>query len=276
MVNYCGKNESLPYLKEIVPERASDGSTVELYGRHFHNIISVEFDKFSIYNFKKHHNKITFTLPYLKASKIICVKLKTLYGCSNALPLKYDSPVFIRANVITPKQGSMAGGEIVYIFGSGFSQVNEINFGINKVDSFDIINDNEIQLTTPPSPSPGAVKVRLNNNELMSNFLLYTYLPLPPIIIDDNPETLSLTSLNRAFGSLNGGESITINGTGLWRVKNVTFNDSPVSLQYILDEHHIIIVAPPVSTARNVNVVAHTFNEDSNVLIYTYLDLPQI
>ncbi len=90
---------------------------------------------------------------------------------------------------ITPSSGPDSGGTEVTITGSNFNQATSVNFGSNAATSFQVINDDTIEASTPPGNSSVTVSVSnpIGTSTSASSFQYnsYSYTPINPSRICD-------------------------------------------------------------------------------------------
>ena len=68
----------------------------------------------------------------------------------------------IKVTNISPKEGSLAGGELITITGTGFpSTTPAINFGVAGASNINVISSTEITCTNPNTAKAGTVPISL-------------------------------------------------------------------------------------------------------------------
>ena len=111
---------------------------------------------------------------------------------------------------VSPFSGSVGGGDTVTLTGNYFTGATSVFFGSVSVDTFTVVNDNTITLTSMPG-SEGAVQVTVTTPSGTSTQpLTYTYTSAPTI-----------TSITPVTGTTAGLTPLQINGTG-FSVNSIT------------------------------------------------------
>jgi hypothetical protein len=104
------------------------------------------------------------------------VALLAFVGCQDLFDVSGVHTPTIDVNQVTPAGGPSAGGTPVQIFGSGFTDVEQVTFGGVNTTSFSVISDTEVDTTTPPnSPGPANVVVTVSGGFANSTSPTFTY-----------------------------------------------------------------------------------------------------
>ncbi|MGU3495071.1 IPT/TIG domain-containing protein [Xanthobacteraceae bacterium A53D] len=139
-----------------------------------------------------------------------------------------------------PSAGSTAGGTVVTLSGSGFTNAMAVTFGGAAAMSFSVNSDTSITAVTPPHAA-GSVNVAVTSaggtGTLASAF---TYVPPPP--------TLSGASPDAGFST--GGLSVTLSGTGLANTTAVTFGGTPAASFTVNSDTSVTAVTPARAPGR--------------------------
>lgn len=162
---------------------------------------------------------------------------------------------------ITPNQGSSGGGTPVTITGTGLTGTTAVRFGTRYATS--VTNVSPTQVTAISPAGSGAVDVTVTTPGGTSNPIPFYYVGAP------FKQTLSPTS-----GSTAGGETITINGTGLASATSVAFGANSVTPTVVSDGQ--ITAVAPAGTAGSVSVTVTTAGGTNNGLSYTYIAAPTL
>jgi streptogramin lyase len=108
---------------------------------------------------------------------------------------------------VSPASGVIDGGDQVTITGSGFTNATAVDFGDSSTASFVVLNDSQIQATTPEG-SAGAVDVTVvtgGGTSAVTGADQFTYVAAVPVITGVSPDS----------GPTTGGTQITVTGENL-------------------------------------------------------------
>jgi hypothetical protein len=113
---------------------------------------------------------------------------------------------------ITPNSGTTSGGTAVTITGTGFMAGATASLGGTPTTGLTLVNSTTITATTP-AHAAGAVTVMVTNTDTQSGTVTsgYTYVAPPPPAPNPAPTVASITPNS---GTTNGGNTVTITGTG--------------------------------------------------------------
>lgn len=120
---------------------------------------------------------------------------------------------------VSPASGSAAGGTNVTVTGSGFSGDAAVTFGGTALINLRVVSATAITGTTA-AHSSGFVDVVVRNANGQTGTLTngFSYVGQAPVI----------TSVLPNFGSVSGGTSVVISGSGFINTTSVTFGGTPV------------------------------------------------
>jgi hypothetical protein len=145
-----------------------------------------------------------------------------LYGSGTTAYLLL-APTFTpapRVLAVSVQEGSTAGGTAVTISGTGFTGATAVAFGATPAASFTVASDTSISAVSPGAPS-GTVDVTVTSPGGPSGPVAadqFTFVAVPTV-----------TALSPAAGPLDGGNQVTINGTGFTAATQVEFGDQPTA-----------------------------------------------
>lgn len=164
---------------------------------------------------------------------------------------------------VTPSSGSSKGGTAITVAGSGFTNGAIVTVGGTRALSIAVVNGSTITATTPSGPL-GAADVVVTNMDGQSSTLTggFTYAaPAPPTISSVSPN----------FGTVNGGTSITINGTNFQYGASVSIGGRPATVQTVTSSY-IYATTPVGQSAVAVDVLVTNPDGQSVTLTggYTY------
>ncbi|SNS42367.1 IPT/TIG domain-containing protein [Actinacidiphila glaucinigra] len=161
---------------------------------------------------------------------------------------------------ISPNQGSSGGGTLVTITGVNLAGATAVHFGTRLAT----ITANTPTSVSVVSPSgSGAVGVTVTTAGGTSNPLPFYYIGAP-----------FKQSLSPTVGPSAGGQTVTINGTGLYTATGVAFG-ADTAVPTVVSDGQITVLAPP-GTAGTVSVSVTTAGGTNNGFSYTYVDAPTL
>jgi hypothetical protein len=147
------------------------------------------------------------------------------------------------ANVV-PDAGPLAGGTLVVIGGSHFTDATEVRFGATPAASFIVKNDGRIEAVSP-SGSQGRVDVTVVTPEGTSALNKgdhFTYVPPGPYVTEVRPEE----------GDVTGGRPVKVLGTGFTGATEVSFGGAPAKFE--VNSSEAISVTTPAGNDHVVDV----------------------
>ncbi len=174
---------------------------------------------------------------------------------------------------VTPNVGTASGGTVVTVTGTGFAAGASVLFGLQPGTSVVVTSSSQLTVTTPGnSVATGPVNVTVVNPGGVSGSLsaAYTYGA-------SASGALTIGSVSPTSGSLNGGTTVTINGTGLTSVTSVQFGGvAGTGLTAVSDT--ILTVVAPAHAVGPVLVTVVSGNGSSTSLPngYVYNSAPTV
>jgi hypothetical protein len=181
-------------------------------------------------------------------------------------------PPELKVTRLLPPRGASAGGTSVLVEGSGFLRdfagtgsqakgVTTLRIGGNQVQDFQIIDDETIELRTPPGVSGNAsVSMRNPNGSYVCNNC-FTYF-----------DELVVTGFTPRQGPLSGGNEVTITGQGFTADTQVLFGTFSSPRITFVSATELKAVAPRGLLAGVVDLVVYNKNGVSTQRrSYTYL-----
>jgi hypothetical protein len=163
---------------------------------------------------------------------------------------------------ISPNQGSTGGGTLVTITGTNLSNTSAVTFGGKPATS--VTNVSATQVTAVSPSGTGTVGVTVTTPGGTSNPVPFFYVGAP-----------FKSSLSTTSGPLAGGNSITLNGTGLSTATSVSFGGVPAT-PTVNSDSSLSVTVPAGAAAGPVSVSVTTAGGTNNGLSYTYVDDPTI
>jgi len=167
---------------------------------------------------------------------------------------------------IEPDNGRLAGGTSVTITGSMFEQGATVTIGGEETSNVKVVSDTTITAVTPPGKAGSADVVVTNpGGESATGAGLYTYNPMPTV-----------TGIAPASGALNGGNQVTITGTGFLNGLAVTIGGKDATNVQVISTTTITTTVPKGDAPDAVDVVVTNPDTQSAKGEYTYLPPPTI
>ncbi|MDH6628972.1 hypothetical protein M2271_006807 [Streptomyces sp. LBL] len=163
---------------------------------------------------------------------------------------------------ISPNQGSTGGGTLVTITGTNLSNTSAVKFGSKSATSITQVTATQVTAVSPSGT--GTVGVTVTTPGGTSNPVSFFYVGAP-----------FKGSLGTSSGPLVGGNTITVNGTGLSTATSVSFGATPATPTVVSDSQ-LSVVVPAGAAAGSVGVSVTTAGGTNNGLTYTYIDDPTI
>ncbi|GAA0137573.1 hypothetical protein YSY43_44140 [Paenibacillus sp. YSY-4.3] len=182
------------------------------------------------------------------------VRVEGPNGYSVILPLAYTyetppPPPAPTIKSVTPAEGKLAGGDSIYVDGSGFQSGVKVFFDDIEVTQATLVNPSRIRVITPPWAVPGKVSITVTNPDQQTVSLsdAFEYLAPPP------PPMPSIKSLTPASGPFDGGNRVYVDGQNFVNGAQVYFNDQAIATTFV-NATRLSITAPPATVAGYVNV----------------------
>ncbi|MGY5134115.1 IPT/TIG domain-containing protein [Streptomyces nigrescens] len=162
---------------------------------------------------------------------------------------------------ISPNQGSTGGGTTVVITGTNLGGATAVRFGTKTAT----ITANTPTSVTVTSPSgSGTVPVTVTTPGGTSNPLQFFYVGAP-----------FKSTLSPVTGVTAGGNTVTINGTGLSTATAVNFGANAAT-PTVVNDGQLTVTVPAGAAPGPVGVSVTTAGGTNNGLSYTYVDAPTI
>jgi hypothetical protein len=173
-----------------------------------------------------------------------------------------DPPQPPSAQSVTPTSGSINGGTPIMVKGQGFYSGAVVTVGGVLCNTIIVLDSNTITAVTPPH-ALGATDVVVKNMDGQTSTLTggFSYIAAPPP---------SISSVSPNSGSVAGGTSITISGSGFVFGAKVLVGSSPATVQTTTGGY-IYATVPAASQSGDANVVVvNPDGQSSPPSTYTY------
>lgn len=148
---------------------------------------------------------------------------------------------------VVPPAGPVAGGDAVEVVGSGFEAGAEVLFEHTFAADVVVVSDTSITCRVPAHPAAGFVDVTVTNPDGAYGVGadLYEYTDDTPLEIGWMGSGCVAGSVVPPFGSMAGGEPVTIHGSGFVPGMEIYFGDTPATDIVYVDPTEYTCVAPP-------------------------------
>ncbi|MFI0714391.1 IPT/TIG domain-containing protein [Streptomyces inhibens] len=163
---------------------------------------------------------------------------------------------------ISPNQGSTGGGTSVVITGTGLAGTSAVHFGTKPATIVGTPTPTQVNVVSPSGS--GMVDVTVTTPGGTSNPLSFFYVGAP-----------FASSLSPDSGGTGGGNTVTINGTGLATATAVQFGTTSAT-PTVVNDGQLTVVVPTGVAAGSVGVTVTTAGGTADDLSYTYVDQPTI
>ncbi|MFU8802404.1 MAG: IPT/TIG domain-containing protein [Bradymonadaceae bacterium] len=145
----------------------------------------------------------------------------------------FDYRPAVEITDVSPGQGPTAGGEVITIEGTGFLEVDTVDFGVLPA-AFEIVSNTRIRATSPRH-SAGKVDVTVQANELEARMLeAYEYV-----------EPLEIWGFSPVRGAIAGGTHVAVRGQGFQGLLEVELGNVEGTDVRRLDGHNLYFYTPP-------------------------------
>ncbi|MEL0627543.1 IPT/TIG domain-containing protein [Salinibacterium amurskyense] len=252
-----------PAITDIDPGSgpATGGTAVTITGTDFGGSTGVTFDGVAATDFVVvSDTEITVTSP-AHAAGAVDVIIQHPAGASDAAEFTYTPVPLISA--LTPDFGPVAGGTVVTITGSEFTDATGVTFDGTDGTSFTVDSDTQITVTSP-AHALGAVDLIIERATGDSAPSTFTYRGAPTV-----------SDLTPTEGPVAGGTEVTITGTGFTGSTGVTFDgDAGTAFTVVSDTE--ITVSSPAHAAGDVTVVVQHPIGNASAGDFTYSAAPVI
>ncbi len=250
----------VPTLASVAPDSGPEtgGNTVVLTGTGFATATAVNFGLTPAASFTVvSDTEISAVAPARTGTAAVTVS--AVGGTSDGVLYTYV-PAPTLASVV-PEAGPESGGNTVSLSGTNFTGATAVSFDATPAASFTVVSDTEISAVAPAGAGTAAVTVTTTGGT--SNGFSYAYVPTP-----------TLTSVLPDSGPEDGGNTVTLTGTGFTGTTAVNFGaNTAVSFTVVSDTEVSAVV--PAGTG-SVDVTVATAGGVSNPLAYAYVPAPTV
>ncbi|MFF2405516.1 IPT/TIG domain-containing protein [Streptomyces sp. NPDC058092] len=162
---------------------------------------------------------------------------------------------------LAPNQGSAEGGNTITLTGTGFTGATSVRFG-TVAAAFIAVSDTQATAIAPAAPV-GTVNVTITTPGGTSAGIPYAYVAVPV-----------LGSVAPAQGSLAGGNSVTLSGTGFTGTTSVHFGVNAATAFTFVSANQLTAVVPGGGPGPVAVTVTTPGGTSSQAVAYYYLGAP--
>lgn len=244
---------------------AVGGNTVVLTGEHLAGSTEVRFGTKTAAFKVDSDTQISATAPPGTDSADVVV---TGPGGTSA-PISYAYLVGTSLVAVAPIAGPIAGGTVVTLGGTTFTDATAVTFGGLPATSFTVDSDTQITAVAPAAAQGGAAQIVVTTPKWTSNGLTFNYVTGP-----------ALTQLTPNFSNQNGGGRMTLTGVGFSGATAVQIGTKPAFTFVVLSDTEISAVvpkgAPTGIDSSTVPVTVTAPGGVSNNVTLTYAGVPSM
>ena len=247
-INLADEFTYSPTIASISPTSGpvGGGTTVTITGTSFTGATAVDFGSIAATSFAVVNNT-TITAVSPAGTGVVDITVTAPTGTSTTTPA--DRFTYAAAPVVSalaPNSGSLAGGTLVTIIGSGFTGATVVDFGTVAGTNLTVVSDSSITVDSPPSLNTGTVDVTVmapGGTSATTPADQFTYVIGPTV-----------TGINPTFGPTIGGTLVTITGTDFDGATSVDFGTIQATGVTIVSDTTITAFSPAGSGTVNVTV----------------------
>ncbi|MFO0748789.1 MAG: IPT/TIG domain-containing protein [Myxococcota bacterium] len=161
-----------------------------------------------------------------------------------------DDTVPLRVNGVFPASGVLAGDNVITISGQGFVVGSTVTIGGNLATEPVVLGDSAIVCKAPAGAAPGAVTVQVETPDHQSATMPNGYTYLDP----GDADRLLVLNVTPGEGSLAGGETVSISGSGFVPGAEVYFGGVQATDVQVLAPEAMTLTVPPGVAAGLVDI----------------------
>jgi hypothetical protein len=232
---------------------SAGGTTVDIYGSNLQNTTAVRFGTRSATSFTQvSATHVQAVSP--AGNGVVGVTVTTPGGTSAPVNFFYVTPPTKSSLSVT--SGPIAGGTSTTITGTNLANAGSVTFG-GVAGTITANNSGSITVTTPAGTA-GNASVVVTTPAGSTNGLTFTYVGTPTV-----------TGVSPTTGSTNGGDTVTIGGSGFTDTTGVTFGGTPASFGVLNDGQ--LAALTPAHAEGTVDVAVTTAGGSATATgAYTY------
>ncbi len=235
----------------ITGDSTLGGTPVTITGANFTGATSVSFGSVSAPFFVNSDTSITGYDPAQAAGSVNVTVTTFAATSTSTATFTYSAASAPAVTSLGTMTGNTAGGTLVQINGSGFTDVADVLFGGAEATDITVNSDTQITAVSPPNyagtwdvqvVTPVGISAPASGDQFS-----YTLASVP-----------SVTSLATTSGSTAGGTNITLTGTNFTGATNVFFGSVEAADFTVNSTTSLTAIAPP-QAAGTIDVTVATF-----------------
>ena len=262
-----------PTVTSLVPSSGpiTGGTQVTISGTGFTNATTVAFGAVPAMGITYvSPTQLTATAPSVSSPSTVDVVATTVNGSSAITGAGNDFQYLGAPSVtgVTPAAGPIAGGTVVTISGSGFTNATQVRFGTVLATGVTVSSDGSITVIAPAG-SAGVVDITVTGpggTSTPSSSDQFRY-----------AAAASITGISPDTGSVNGGATITITGTGFTGATQVTIGGVTATFTVVNDTTITLVTPAGLAGDRSVRITTPGgISPVSPAATYTYAAAPSV
>jgi hypothetical protein len=217
--------------------RTSGGTHVTIHGADFTNVTGVSFGNYPATGVKVlSASTISVFSPPHASARGVYVRVLTTHGASsvNDAHFAYVAPPAVTST--SPASGTTAGGTVVTVQGTNFTQVTKVSFGSVPGTALTVTSATSLHVVAP-AHAAGPVDIRVTTSYGTSRAVgadAFTYVAPAPAV----------TAVAPGGGPIAGGTTVTVTGSGFAPGSTVAFGTTAGTVVDVLSPTSLTVVAP--------------------------------
>lgn len=224
------------------PMRGIGGMVVHLKGGNFssENPPTVLFGRERVTPVVRAADSLDVITPYIAAGTTVDVAVVGADGQGCVRPAYFQyvaTPVvsdLVDDNDAAVRLGPAAGGATLWLRGSRFASDQTVRFGTVPATVLTVMNETRMRVVVPPSEGKVSIYVSDPFGHTGQSSFLYEY---------KSPPRFGAAPYSPPYGSLAGGNTITVSGTGFEPNDRIVFDGNEIATTYV-DANHVRFVTP--------------------------------
>ncbi|MCE0539203.1 IPT/TIG domain-containing protein, partial [Kineosporia rhizophila] len=256
-----------PSVSGLTPDRGplGGGTSVTIDGTGFTSGSTVTFGGTAAASVQfVNSTRLIAVTPARVTPGLVTTTITTPYGSASGA-FRYVAAPTVTA--VQPTAGPLAGGTVVTLTGTGFTDASAVSFGPTPATTFTVNSDTSITATAP-ARAAGTVDITVTTpggTSATSGADQFSYLPAPTV-----------GQVQPNSGPVGGGTVVTITGTGFTPGSSVTFGGDPATAVNYVSPTELKATSPAAAGSSGSVLVRVTTPGGSDSAIFTYRDAPTV